>query len=301
MENQNNDNEIVGLTNDQAIDAIYTISQGTREPFVYQKIGKYGLINPGAKNFDSTIAKLIRKTRTKDDIINKVSDEEILNRYNKNEDELFDQLSDWSRFSIILPNYQSAPVVLANFLDKFGGEASIHNRNEYKAIHQHTTYKDVNLEFQFHTKDFLELKKATDIFYHTYKDVPMEQNSKIKDEYDKQCKEIGDYCLMVYQRSDFDKSLFNIQKITDAFNFDQLLTENTTVQQSDNKLSHFIMCARKAEMVQRELADYLPKFLGEIDKTNSLPQFLYDIYKAEPDVLDQLKPQQQTNDHNIEK
>lgn len=289
MENQDNGNEIIGLTKDQAIDAIYTISNGKREPFEYQKVGNYGFINPKAKSFDSIVAKLIRKTRSKEDIVNKVSDEEILNRYNQHEDELFDKLSDWSRFAIILPNYQTAPVVLANFLEKFGGEVTIHNRNEYKAIHQHTRYKDVNLEFQFHTKDFLELKKATDIFYHTYKDVPMEQNSKIKDEYDKQCKEISDYCLMVYQQSDFEKNVFNLQKVVDAYNFNKLLTQNKAETQEGDKLSHFIMYARKAEMVQRELTGYLPQFLGELDKTNTLPKFLYDIYKTDINTLQQFK------------
>ena len=142
----------VELTNDQAIDAIYAISNTERKPFTYQPVGRYGIVNPGTKCWPSLLAKLERKTRTKEDVLNHTTQAEILDRYNGHEDDLFDKLSDWSRFAIIIPDYTSAPALLGDFLGEFGGKAEIHTKPDYQAIHWHGVYKDVNVEFQCHTK-----------------------------------------------------------------------------------------------------------------------------------------------------
>ena len=258
----------VELTNDQAIDAIYAISNTKREPFKYQKVGRYGIVNPGTKDWTSILTKLERKTRTKEDIINHTSQAEILDRYNQNEAELFDLLSDWSRFAIIIPDYKSAPALIADFLGEFGGEINIHTKPDYQAIHWHGVYKDVNVEFQFHTEEYTELKKATDAFYHQWKDIPIEKNSKVEDDYNRQRDDITKYCQIVYGRSDFMANLFNVQSVVDAYQFRQLeaLQGKEEPNQEREKLSHFCMYAKKAEIVQNELADYLPEFLTKLSQ-----------------------------------
>ena len=42
-------------------------------------------------------------------------------------EKLFDKISDWTRFAIIIPNYESAPAILGSFLGEFGGEMTCHN------------------------------------------------------------------------------------------------------------------------------------------------------------------------------
>ena len=252
--------EPVEFTNDQAIDAIYAISDAERQPFAYQKIGRYGLINPGTKDWMSTFEKLGRKTRTREDELNHTSTDEILNRYSGHEDELLDLLSDWSRFAIIIPDYKSAPALVAQFLAEFGGKIDFHTKPDYYAIHWHGNYKDVNTEIQFHTKEFAELKQATDAFYHSYKDVIIEKNSKIEDEYNRQHEEIIKYCQMIYSKSDFMQGLFGVQQVVNEYE------SRKPKPKAHKKLSHFYMYAKKAEMVQAELAEYFPQFLTKFSQ-----------------------------------
>lgn len=258
----------VELTNDQAIDAIYAISNTKREPFVYQQIGRYGIKDPKTKSWPSLLAKLERKTRTRDDVLNHTSQSDIFNRYANNEANLFDKISDWSRFTIIIPDYNSAPALLADFLGEFGGEAEIHAKPDYQAIHWHGVYDGVNVEFQFHTKEYAELKKATDAFYHQYKDIPIEKNSQIEDEYNRQRDEIIKYCQIVYGRSDFMANIYKVQNVIDTYKFRQLETikNNSGSKQEPEKLSHFVMYAKKSEIVQDKLAKYLPEFLTKLSQ-----------------------------------
>lgn len=259
---------LVEITDDEAINRIYAISNTKREPFTYQKVGRYGIINPGTKSWPSLLAKLVRKTRTKEDILNRTDKADVLNRYNENEAELFDKLSDWSRFAIIIPDYASAPALLADFLGEFGGVAEIHAKPDYQAIHWHGVYKGVNVEFQFHTKEHAELKCATDAFYHQYKDIPIEKNSQIEDEYNCQRDEIIKNCQIVYSHSDFIENIFKVQNVIDTYRFRQLeaMQANAETTESEEKLSHFVMYAKKAEMVQKELAEYLPQFLTKLSQ-----------------------------------
>jgi len=62
------------LNDNQAIDAIYELLNNAfpdkkikREPLEIQPAGKYGVINPGPKNFYNILQKLDRKIRSKAD------------------------------------------------------------------------------------------------------------------------------------------------------------------------------------------------------------------------------------------
>ena len=251
----------VELTDDQAIDAIHTISHTTRQPLVYQKIGRYGIVNPKVKSWLSIFEKLGRKTRTREDEVTHTETVQILNRYNKQEDKLFDLLRDWSRFTIIIPDYDAAPALIANFLAEFGGDIEIHSRPDYFAIHWHGKYKGVNVEVQFHTEKFAELKLATDAFYHLYKDVVIEKNSKIEDEYNRKHNDITQYCQIVYKNSNFLKNIIKVNEVVNVYKSRQKNSNNES-----EKLSHFVMYAKRAEMVQKELSEYLPQFLIKLDQ-----------------------------------
>ena len=81
-------------------------------------------------------------------------------------------------------------MVIAQFLSEFGGRIDIHEKPDYEAIHQHTNYKNVNLEFQFHTQEYAELKKATDLFYHNYNNVILQKNSRVAEQYEREQQQI---------------------------------------------------------------------------------------------------------------
>lgn len=271
---KNVNTKTVELTNEQAIDKIYEIQNQyeiftkggaplKREPLNIERVGEYGLINPGVKDMSNIIAKLCRKGYK--DAKDPNDKENILNQYNQREDELFNKLSDYSRFTVIIPNYQSLPALLSYFLGSFGGEVIIHdekhdNKKDYEAIHLHFNYKGVNVELQFHTKEYAELKQATDIFYHAYANVPTPNNSVIKEEYDAQQAAIAKYCQVVYQRSDFKASLPAIEAVVAAYKEKQ---KNPTNLKEKMKFSYFCAVWRKALMVQKELAETLPNILRQ--------------------------------------
>lgn len=252
------------LTDEQAIDAIYQMFGEQRQPFEMQPVGQLGIVNPGPKSFQGAILKLGRKVRTLEDQINHTPIEDIIDRdYATHEGELFDLLSDWSRFAIIIPDYAYAPAVVSYFLGEFGGHIDIRQKDDYEAIHQHTTYKNVNLEFQFHTQKYAELKKVTDIFYHKYNNVVLEKNSRIADEYNAQREAMVKYCQTIYQRSNFKQYIPAVQAVAQEY-------EHRTHGRIENgyKLSHFCMYARKAEMVQNELAENLVRLLERFNQIN---------------------------------
>ena len=64
------------------------------------------------------------------------------------------------------------------------------------------------------------------------------------------------------------KNIFNLQSVIDAYQFRQLedMQGEKETKQEREKLSHFVMYAKKAEMVQNELAEYLPKFLTKLSQ-----------------------------------
>lgn len=252
----------VDLTKEQAIDAIYALFNEKRQPFEMQPIGHYGLVNPGTKDFSGALLKLNRKTRTREDEQNHVAMADIIDRdYAGHDAELLDKLSDWSRFAIIIPDYASAPAVVGYFLAEFGGEIDFHERPDYQAIHQHTNYKSVNLEFQFHTKEHAELKKATDIFYHRYNNIPLNVNSLIADERIALEEKMINYCQMVYGQSDFKQYVPAVKEVAEEY---QHRTHGHN--QRGPKLKHFCQYARKAAMVQKELSEKLVPFLTTLNK-----------------------------------
>lgn len=259
------------LNDNQAIDAIYELLNHTfpdkgikREPLEIQPAGKYGVINPGPKNFYNILQKLDRKIRSKADAEKKLKMEEIIERdYADHNVELLDKLTDWSRFAIIIPSYETAPSVLATFLCEFGGEVSCHEREGYQAVHLHTSYKDVNVEFQFHTEKHAELKKATDIFYHEYNNIVVPKNSRIEDEKNATEHEMNKYCQMVYSRSDFMQNLPAIKNLAADY-------KNRGGKVKQSKLKHFVQYISKAEKVQKELAQKIPNMLTRLTEIENI-------------------------------
>ncbi len=263
----------VELTNEQAIDKIYEIlnqyeifTKGgqplARKPLDIEQVNEYGIINPGIKDMSNIIDKLWRKGYK--DAKDPNDRENVLNQYNQREDKLFDAISDYSRFAIIIPNYQSLPALLSYLLGKFGGKVVIHDekhdhKKDYEAVHLHFNYKGINVELQFHTKEYAQLKQATDIFYHAYVNVPTPNNSEIKAQYDAQQAEITQYCQMVYQRSDFQASIPAIEAAVDAYETKQ--KDNNSQLKKPMKLAHFCEVWGKAHNVQNELAERLPRHL----------------------------------------
>lgn len=275
MTKQFNNNKTVQLptelNNEQAIDAIYDLmaqffpnEKIQRGPLKIQSVGNYGIINPGAKKIYKLLLKLDKKTRKPKDAREKISMAEIIERdFHNNTGDLFDKISDFARFTIIIPNYASAPAVVASFLAQFGGEINFHESETYEAIHQHTNYKGVNTEFQFHTKEYAAVKKATDIYYHDDDNIVVPKNSLVKEEKEAFEKELAKYCQIVYKRSDFKESLPAVRQVAD----DYLEKKPQTPKQ---RLSHFIEIVAKAEYVQKELAQILPKFLAKINEADKI-------------------------------
>ncbi len=263
-----NINEPVTLNDEQAVDAIYDLLGKSfpdkaiqREPLKIQEVSNnLGFINPGPKNINHLLLKLDREIRSKSDAENNIEMGEIINRdYKDCEGDLFDNLRDWSRFAIIIPDYASAPAIVGHFLAEFGGQIDYHERPGYQAIHQHTSYKDVNLEFQFHTVKHAELKKATDIFYHQYNNIVVPMNSRIENEKRAIEAQMNEYCQMVYNRSDFQASLPAVKALVSDY-------QDRAPKVQKKKLKHFCEYARKADLVQSELAAYLPTFLGKYNE-----------------------------------
>jgi len=265
--NEQLNNTSMELDNEQAINAIYDLESKVfgnnikREPLaikhVENNLGIIGTINPGAKNLYNLSQKLDRKIRTKEDAENNVEMSEIITRdFKNNEAELFDKISDWSRFTVIIQNYQSLPNILEGFLKKFGGDVVIHEREDYNAVHLHTNYKDVNTEFQFHTVTNAELKKATDVDYHAYNNIIVPKNSQIEEERKTTEDEIKKYCQMVYRRSDFQASLPAIKAVVEKY-------QQQAHEPQTPKLHHFCEYAKKAELVQNELDEVLTTFIAQ--------------------------------------
>ena len=222
-------------------------------------IGQYGLINPGPKSINNLLEKIERRTRTG----NLSMAEAIDLNYNQREEEIFSLINDWSRFSIVVPNYAAAPKLVAYLLGQFGGDVKVHDKKHdkqekgYEALHLNFNYKDVNTEIQIHTKDYLELKKATDIFYHTYVNIETPDRSLILAEKEAQLKMMVKYCKMIQQNSDFQKFVPEIEEIKNDY------AAKSIEPKHHSKLKHFCMACQKANAVQNELADTIPTILKE--------------------------------------
>lgn len=261
-----NNHENIILNDEQAIDSIYAELGNAfpdknikREPLQMQQIGQFGIVNPGPKNIHTALQKLDREIRSKSDAENKVPMGDIIDRdYAHREGELFDNLSDWSRFGIIIPSYKAAPAIIATFLAEFGGKPAFHEREGYQAIHIHTSYKGVNIEFQFHTTKHAELKKATDIFYHEYNNIVIPKGSRIEKEKNTIEEKINKYCQMVYSRSDFIESLPAMKEITDEY-------KKRHAKVPHKKLTHFLEYVTKAHMVQEEVNEKLQSLLQNLN------------------------------------
>ena len=254
------------LTNDQAIDNIYNILKEAmpekdikREPLKIKKVGHFGFINPGMKDFGKAIVKLDKKIRTKADAIkNKPFADIVDERYLDHQSDLYNKLSDWSRFTVIIPSYKSATYVVPYFLGKLGGQIGIHDREGYKAVHLHSNYKGINFELQFHTIEHAKLKKATDYLYHD-DEILVPKNSLIEEQNTELENKVNEYCQVVYQRSDFNQYLNDIVSATEIY-------QARKPKQEKQKLKHFTEIISRAEMVQTELEGKLAEYLTELTK-----------------------------------
>ena len=280
--NEQTNNILPTNKDNQAIKAIYEMLAQAfpdkniqREPFTMSTVGHLGFVNPGTKNIYNALQKLDRKIRTKSDRENNVEMSDIIQRdfYSRDAD-LFDVLSDWSRFAIILPNFECAAEVVEMFLIQFGGKIDIHEREDYQAIHLHTNYKDVNLEFQFYTKEYAELKKATDIFYHQYNNVVVIKNSQIEDQKRMLEDKIKEHCKSIYQGSGFIECIPAVKNVYENFKSQNLKTHTP-------KLSHFCEYVKKADMVQSELDKFLPTFMEPMNNLETIQNFQQTINKSE--------------------
>ncbi len=313
----------IQLTNNQAINAIYGVygqypifrkynngSPITRKPLVFnpnanpkkrdeyevKQYGSFGLVNPGPKIETHFYNKLVDKVFDEGNFGEKAvsttsqdftKDPTILNAYNNNEGELFDKISDPVRFTIIVPNYSAAVLVISKLLETYGGSITIHDekndkKGDYEAFHFHGTYgsdhedaKDdttkhgstegrINFECQICMEDSYEVKKATDPYYHIYKQVPTPDGSRIQREKELQQKEITKYTRMIYNRTDFKENVDKVITINNDY-----LTRNPQPHpqsQKNKKLSHFMMINRLSEIYQDELAVGLSGLLTEINK-----------------------------------
>lgn len=260
---QKNDME---LTNDQAIDKIYDLLEEAmpdkdikREPLNINKVGHFGIINPGMKDFGKAIVKLEKKIRTKADARKKIPFADLVDeKYLNHESDLYNKLSDWSRFTVIIPSYKSATYVVPYFLGKLGGEIGIHDREGYKAVHLHSNYKGINFELQFHTVEHAKLKKATDYLYHD-DEVLTPKNSLIEEENTELENKINKYCQIVYSRSDFNQYLNEIVSAAEIY-------KARSPKKEKQKLKRFTEIISRADMVQNELEGNLAEYLTELTK-----------------------------------
>ena len=231
------------------------------QPQKIQQFGKFGLVNPGTKNFPNVLDKLYREISTEEDKNNNVKLDEIIERDYANCDSLIiDNLRDICRFSIIIPDYTSAPAVISAFLGEFGGTLEIHNKPSYKAIHMNTAYNKFKTEFQFHTKEFLELKNATDPFYHKHIN-----DKKDKSDKDSIKKELDKYCQVFYSRSDFEESLPKIEYIYNTY-----LSQNP-IQPKAVEPKNFVEFWTKAYINQNVLYKHLTNFLTNLTTSKIKP------------------------------
>ena len=243
-----------------------------RDEYEIKSCGRFGFVNPGPKDIKHVYDKLLNKTFSDGNLSDQFDqyDPMILNTFHDRESDLFDKIRDWTRFSIILPDFSAAPAAISYFLTQFGGQVSVHDKKEdkredyednYEAYHIHTTYKDVNLEIQFHTQDYLEAKKATDIFYHTYHRNNPDERSALYREKKEQETEMTKYVRTIYDRSDFKENKPKVIAVNNEYQARGARPERT------EKLSHFMQYARKAEYLQDEIAKQLPEMLKCIEKT----------------------------------
>ena len=233
--------------------------------YIINSIGNFGFINPGIKSFDGIFRKLESKVKSPE---LSFADSVDL-KYNQKEADLFDSIHDWSRFSIIIPNFKSAPKIVSYFLGEFGGRPEVHDAEHdnidkgYESFHIKTNYKGINTEFQFHTREYIELKKTTDIQYHAWLNIHTPDRSIAKQEKDEQIAEVVKYCHMIYDKSDFHKYAPLID------NFNKLLDEKGAKPNKKGKLSHFCMAYNKAFVVQQEIANSLTGIAKELNKLTS--------------------------------
>ena len=84
---------------------------------------------------------------------------------------------------------------------------------------------------------------------------------KIEDEYNRKHNDITQYCQIVYKNSNFLKNIIKVNEVVNVYKSRQKNSNNES-----EKLSHFVMYAKRAEMVQKELSEYLPQFLIKLDQ-----------------------------------
>lgn len=261
---EKNFDKLSELTNDEAIDAIYDLCAKAmpelnlkREPLKIDKVGDFGIVNPGPKKITKALVKIDRKIRTKADKRKKTPLCDIIDqRYANKEAQIFDKISDWTRFTVIIQDFKSAPFIIAYFLGKLGGNIDIHDRVGYKGIHQHGIYKGIKFEVQFHTPLHAELKRATDPLYHEAKELLTKAQRTALSE------EIDQYCKVVYGRTDFNENLDALQEVVDLY-------QSREPSEEKQKLKYFTEVVSKSHLIQADLEEHLKDCLTELTKMSN--------------------------------
>lgn len=223
-----------------------------RDEYKILLLGKFGIINPGPKNFGNLTEKI---GRVKD---NNLDTSEVIDlKYHNRPAKLLNTISDYMRFTIVIEKFAYAPELISALLAKFGGEIELREKEFYQAIHLSFQYQGVNVEIQINTIDNLQLKKLDDIRYHAYKKKTIDERSleglrkqAIEDKLSK-------YCQARFQKNDFNKYKGAVMDI-----YKEYLMKGAKPK-SFGKYAHICMIARKAEVGQNELARELFDFLKE--------------------------------------
>ena len=147
-------------TDNEAIDHFCDRLQFKKPSWPTTKVGRFAIVDPDVKDMKRGVDKLWAKLKDAN------LPDHMLNNPNAN---VFNLITDYARCSILMPDFREAPALITNFLQQVGGEVSHHNRDDYKAFHLHTNVNGINCEFQFHTFDTYDLKRATDGHYHKWR------------------------------------------------------------------------------------------------------------------------------------
>lgn len=223
-----------------------------RDEYKILMLGKFGIINPGPKNFGNLTEKI---GRIKD---NNLSMAEVIDlKFHNQPGKLLNTINDYMRFTIVLEKFADAPELVSALLGQFGGRVRIREKDAYQAIHINFQYQGVNVEIQINTMENLQMKKLDDIRYHAYNNKSLDERSpegirkKIIDE------KIKTYCQAGFQKNDFDRYKEAVMDI-----YKEYLKKGAKPQLS-SKCAHICMIARRAEIGQNKFARELFDFLKE--------------------------------------
>lgn len=229
--------------------------------------GKFEVVNPDQKDLSELIGKIWRK----------MSEEKIDHSYIEgHEAETFNLIRDYARCGVLVNNFAEAPALIRTVMNHLGGEVSVHNRDTYKAIHLHTQLGGINCEVQFHTFETYALKRATDASYQKWRKAKAENKEAVLEnpEYIEENKVMRPLCKAIYDRSGFEETLPEIEKLQAA---------NQPVPQM--QLKSIVNVYRRAAQVQDQLLTTVKGELEQVSTQSTKPQLNTVLSKEELDAL----------------